>query len=64
MDVAGLALSVTEAASTDIGAETPSRSVLKVDVCVCTYNRPEVVHTLRSIAAQQGLGEAKLRVIS
>jgi succinoglycan biosynthesis protein ExoM len=63
MDVAGLALSVTEAASTDIGAETPSRSVLKVDVCVCTYNRPEVVHTLRSIAAQQGLGAAKLRVI-
>ena len=63
MEVAGLAFSVSETAATERSVDTAGRSALKVDVCVCTYNRLEVVDTLRSIAAQQGSGDAKLRVI-
>src|SRR5207244_1463324 len=34
-----------------------------IDVCVCTFRRPHVAQTLRSIAAQQGLEGRRLRII-
>lgn len=34
-----------------------------IDVCVCTYRRPQLVETLRSLAALQPVPETKLRVI-
>jgi succinoglycan biosynthesis protein ExoM len=40
-----------------------SRAGESIDVCICTYRRPQVVQTLRSIAAQQDLDGVRVRVI-
>jgi succinoglycan biosynthesis protein ExoM len=34
-----------------------------VDVCICTYRRPQLAETLRSLAAQRGLGAVAMRVV-
>jgi succinoglycan biosynthesis protein ExoM len=34
-----------------------------VDVCICTYKRPDVVNALRTVAEQQGAEEISYRVI-
>ena len=39
------------------------RPATSVDVCVCTYRRPQLAETLRSLAAQRGLGTVAVRVV-
>lgn len=40
-----------------------SLTVPDVDVCLCTYQRPQVVNALRSIDAMTGLGQVRVRII-
>ena len=54
-------MSVIEAGSRS--AESGTRSVTGVDVCICTYHRPAIVDTLRSLAQQHGCEGVTLRVI-
>ena len=45
-------------------SEAPRReAATAVEVCVCTYHRPQVADTLRSLAAQCGPGAERFRVI-
>jgi succinoglycan biosynthesis protein ExoM len=54
-------LSVLESAPTD-HASAAARSPA-VDVCVCTYNRPAIADTLKSLSVQEGCDALKIRVV-
>jgi succinoglycan biosynthesis protein ExoM len=54
---------VLESVSREALGVRPSGTRMTVDVCVCTYHRPAIAETLRSISVQQGCGEVKLRLI-
>ncbi len=41
----------------------PSADLGAIDVCVCTYRRPQLADTLRSLAAQTGLEGWRVKVI-
>lgn len=41
----------------------PHHSSKTVDILLCTFRRPSVADTLRSLAGQKGLGDTSLRVI-
>lgn len=34
-----------------------------IDVCICSYRRPEIAATMRAVSVQTGLGNARLRVV-
>jgi succinoglycan biosynthesis protein ExoM len=44
-------------------AESGADAATAVDVCICTYHRPAIVHTLRSVSRQQGSDRVRIRVI-
>jgi succinoglycan biosynthesis protein ExoM len=54
-------LSVIESASR--GFETDTADISAVDVCICTYHRPALVKTLRSLVYQQGCEGIRMRVV-
>lgn len=41
----------------------PTVDTATVDICICTFRRPAIVETLRSVAAQQGVDARSVRVI-
>lgn len=42
---------------------TRANGTASIDVCLVTFRRPQVADTLRSIAAQRGLDQVRLRVV-
>jgi succinoglycan biosynthesis protein ExoM len=54
-------LSIVDAGSRS--AVSGTSGVSAVDICICTYHRPAVAETLRSIARQNGCNGVSIRVI-
>jgi len=56
-------LTITDSISSRGSCSGARVDALAVDICICTYHRAEVVDTLSAVAALEGCGELKIRVI-
>lgn len=55
-------MSIIEAGSRS-SSESGALEFTAIDVCICTYRRPAIADTLKSLSRQQGCGRVNMRVV-